>query len=66
MVQVLQLQVGLLLQVAPSLRLGSGLRLGLLATRYVTHLLGGEITFESEVGKGASFEVALPNLSASH
>jgi len=43
-----------------------GLRLGLLATRYVTHLLGGEITFESEVGKGASFEVALPNLSASH
>lgn len=44
----------------------SGLKLGLLATRYLTHLLGGEITFESEVGKGASFEVALPNLSARH
>lgn len=43
-----------------------GLRLGLLATRYLTHLLGGEITFESEVGKGASFEVVLPNLSARH
>ena len=43
-----------------------GLRLGLLATRYLTHLLGGEIKFESELGKGASFEVALPNHSARH
>lgn len=41
-----------------------GLRLGLLATRHLTHLVGGEITFESEVGKGASFGVTLPNLSA--
>lgn len=43
-----------------------GLRLGLLATRHLAHLLGGEITFESEVGKGASFGVTLPNLSARH
>lgn len=43
-----------------------GLRLGLLATRHLTHLLGGEITFESEVGKGASFGVTLPSLSARH
>ena len=40
-----------------------GLRLGLLASRHLAHLLGGEITFESEVGKGASFKVALPGVS---
>lgn len=42
----------------------SGLKLGLLASRYLTHLLGGEITFESEAGEGASFRVALPILPA--
>ncbi|OYW29340.1 MAG: hypothetical protein B7Z47_04920 [Chthoniobacter sp. 12-60-6] len=40
-----------------------GLKLGLLASRYLTHVLGGEITFESEVGHGASFILALPKLS---
>lgn len=43
-----------------------GLNLGLLASRHLTHLLGGEITFESEVGKGAAFQVALPRLAAKH
>ncbi len=43
-----------------------GLRLGLLASRYLVHLMGGEVTFESVVGKGASFEVVLPDLSAPH
>jgi len=43
----------------------SGLKLGLLASRYLTHLLGGEITFESEAGKGTTFKVALPRLTAS-
>jgi signal transduction histidine kinase len=38
----------------------AGLKLGLLTSRYLTHLLGGEITFESEVGQGASFKVSLP------
>ncbi|MDI1313618.1 HAMP domain-containing sensor histidine kinase [Prosthecobacter sp.] len=41
----------------------TGLKLGLLASRYVTHLLGGEIKFESEVGKGACFRGVLPNFS---
>lgn len=41
-----------------------GLKLGLLTARYLTHLLGGEITFESEVGKGAAFSVVFPRLSA--
>jgi signal transduction histidine kinase len=42
----------------------AGLKLGLLASRHLAHLLGGELTFESEVGKGASFTVALPHLAA--
>ncbi len=37
-----------------------GLKLGLLASRYLTHVLGGELTFESQVGQGAAFRVALP------
>lgn len=44
----------------------SGLKLGLLASRYLTHLLGGEITFESEAGKGSSFRVTFPNRAAGH
>ncbi len=40
-----------------------GLKLGLLASRYLTHLLGGEITFHSEAGQGTSFVVALPKNS---
>lgn len=40
-------------------------KLGLLATRHVTHLLGGEISFESEVGRGTVFTVVLPDHSTS-
>lgn len=37
-----------------------GLRLGLLASRCLAHLLGGDITFKSEAGQGASFTLSLP------
>ncbi len=40
----------------------SGLRLGLLASRHLAHLMGGEITFESEEGSGATFQLSLPRL----
>ncbi len=39
---------------------GSGLHLGLLLARYLAQLLGGEITVQSEVGRGSQFEVNLP------
>lgn len=38
----------------------SGLHLGLLIARHLAHLLEGEITFQSEVGRGSCFEVNLP------
>ncbi len=37
---------------------GSGL--GLSITRELSHLLGGEVTLESELGKGSTFSVRLP------
>ena len=37
-----------------------GIGLGLAITRHVAHLLGGEITFQTAVGKGRLFEVNLP------
>lgn len=37
-----------------------GLRLGLLASRHLAHLLGGDITFQSEHGQGAAFTLSLP------
>lgn len=39
---------------------GFGLRLGLLLARHLAQLLGGEITFRSQVGEGTQFEVNLP------
>lgn len=39
---------------------GSGTGIGLALTRELTHLLGGEIQVESEIGKGTSFELRLP------
>ena len=38
----------------------SGLGLGLIFTRHLAHLLGGEVTFQSTFGKGSFFEVNLP------
>ncbi|WP_395751014.1 sensor histidine kinase [Prosthecobacter sp.] len=40
----------------------SGLKLGLLASRHLAHLLGGELTFESEEGRGATFQVSFPRV----
>lgn len=40
-------------------RMAPGLGLGLTITRLLTQTLGGEITVESEVGKGTSFRVRL-------
>ena len=37
-----------------------GLKLGLLASRHLAHLLGGDITFQSEAGHGTSFVVSIP------
>jgi signal transduction histidine kinase len=37
-----------------------GIGLGLVITRHLAHLLGGEITFQSRVGDGTKFEVNLP------
>ena len=36
------------------------LRLGLILARHLARLLGGEITFQSTIGQGSSFEVNLP------
>jgi signal transduction histidine kinase len=45
--------------------LHSGLHLGLIFTRHLAHLLGGEITFQSTVDDGSRFEVNLPRVSLS-
>jgi signal transduction histidine kinase len=42
----------------------SGLHLGLIFTRHLAHLLGGEITFRSTLGEGSCFEVNLPRVSS--
>jgi signal transduction histidine kinase len=40
----------------------TGLRLGLVLARHLARLLGGEITFQSTVRQGASFELRLPRV----
>jgi signal transduction histidine kinase len=41
----------------------TGVRLGLVISRHLAHLLGGEITFQSTVGEGSCFEVNLPRVT---
>jgi signal transduction histidine kinase len=41
----------------------TGLRLGLLMARHLARLLGGEITFQSRIGEGSTFEARLPRIS---
>ena len=40
----------------------TGLRLGLIFTRHLAHLLEGDVTFQSTFGEGSCFEVNLPRI----
>src|SRR5262249_17450742 len=45
---------------------GAGIGLGLSICHGIIHSLGGEITFETEPGKGSVFRVALPPTAVVH